>query len=759
MADKKTDQDKKSSKRINKLAELIQSNMDKLYQTTYYSNPTNKKDLDNIKSKIDASIGNIVSNNVDTIGLPNISKMYARVFEKNRMADEESSRKLQEMLSDKALVDTTLATFAQNSKLADLDNKIDTILKYMPRLQEALDVRKDNVLSADHFNKDYITITSAESVSTSDVFNKRLKEIKQKYKLLELFEDIYDETAKYGEYFIYNVPYKRAISKLLQTKAQSQVYTATLKTESMDITSEIRDTVQMPETELFSNGDKNYNINLQINRSGMLANVIESFKEADDKLGALREQSLCYIREDKIENITDIGKKTKPSLYIDDGFMPDDLDFSGFDDTATDGLVTGMNGKSERKIKIDVPGCVIKKLDRRQIIPIYIEDSCMGYYYIENIDGENITDFTKLEDPFMSMRNNSTIIQNSEADMKRDMVLKYLAGEMSKYIDQEFVNNNQDLRAEIYMILKYNDVYNTPNSNFRVTFLPPEDVTHVYFRKDPKTHRGISDLDRSIIPGTLYASLYITDAIAAMTRSQDKRVYYVKQTVDTNIAKTLLTTIEQIKKNNFNIRQIENVNHILNITGRFNDYVIPMSPSGEAPITMEVMQGQQVNSHDDLLNRLEEMAINPTDVPLELIQARQSIDYAVQYTMSNSKFLRKVYKRQAQYEPFMSTIITKIYNYEYDESIQLEIKLPPPMFLNITNTNQIMMNTNDFAQAVADIYLSNEPDDVTKNIFTKKLKLELLGSYIDVGNLEHLLNIAKQETSIERDEAKLKQEE
>ena len=70
-----------------------------------------------------------------------------------------------------------------------------------------------------------------------------------------------------------------------------------------------------------------------------------------------------------------------------------------------------------------------------------------------------------------------------------------------------------------------------------------------------------------------------------------------------------------------------------------------------------------------------------------------------------------------------------------------------------------MMNTNDFAQAVADIYLSNEPDDVTKNIFTKKLKLELLGSYIDVGNLEHLLNIAKQETSIERDEAKLKQEE
>ena len=755
MANNKKADDQKQTKRVNKLANFIQSNIDKLYQTTYYSSPTNKKDLDNIKAKIDDSIGAIVSNNMDSIGMPNISKMYSRIFEKQKFNDQEANSKLQEMLSDKALVDSTIATFAQNSKLADLDNKIDTIIKYMPKLQEALDVRKDNVLSADHFNKDYITIANSDTIDTSETFSKRLKEIKDKYKLLEFFEEVYDDTAKYGEQFVYAVPYKNAISKLLQSKANTQVYTATLSTESGSIISEVADSIGLEphNPDLFTktvNGQSvqnNYNINIQIVRSGMLESTIEALGSIAHKIDHIKEQSL---NETKIEDITNRGVGNKPSAYIDDGFMPDDLDFSAFDDTSQDGLVTGIKDKS-KKIKVDVPGCVLKRLDRKQVIPIYIEDYCMGYYYIENLQGtENITDFTKLEDPFMSMRNNSTILMNNEEDIKRDAVLKYLSGELAKYIDQEFVNNNQDLRAEIYMILKYNDVYNTPNSSFRVTFLPPEDVIHVYFKKDPKTHRGISDLDKAIIPATLYASLYITNAIMAMTRSQDKRVYYVKQTVDTNIAKTLLTTIEQIKKNNFNIRQIENVNHILNITGRFNDYIIPESASGEAPVRMEVMQGQQVEVQTDLMNRLEEMAVNTTDVPIELIQARQSIDYAVHYTMSNSKFLRLVYKRQSKYEPYISIIMTRIYNYEYDTNVELEVNLPPPMFLNITNTNQIMMNTNDFAQSVADIYLSNEPDDITKNIFIRDLKLHYLGSYIDPSDLDRILKSAKQEAEIER---------
>ena len=50
---------------------------------------------------------------------------------------------------------------------------------------------------------------------------------------------------------------------------------------------------------------------------------------------------------------------------------------------------------------------------------------------------------------------------------------------------------------------------------------------------------------------------------------------------------------------------------------------------------------------------------------LELINARQSLDYAIQATMSNSKLMRLTYKRQDMYEIFLSQITSKIYNYEY----------------------------------------------------------------------------------------------
>ena len=301
------------------------------------------------------------------------------------------------------------------------------------------------------------------------------------------------------------------------------------------------------------------------------------------------------------------------------------------------------------------------------------------------------------------------------------------------------------------MILKYNDITNvTTASKMNISFLPAGDVIHSYFEKDRDSNRGVSDLSKAMFPAKLYSSLYITNTIAILTRGQDKRVYYVKQNVETNIAKTLLNTMDQIKKSNFGIRQIENMNHIANLTGRFNDYVIPTSSSGDYPIQFEVMQGQNIDIKTDLMNVLEEMAVNSTDVPLELIQARQSMDYAVQYTMSNSKFLRKVYKRQALVEVIFSKIVSKIYNYEYGDNDDIEVKLPPPMFLNITNTNQIITNTNEFVESLSAMFMANETDEAVKNYFSQLLKTDMIGTYIPSNKIEAMKKKAMQLAQLDK---------
>lgn len=720
---------------IIKLAKSVQSNLDKLYQNTYYSSNSNLKDLNTIKANIDKSIDNIITNNINNVGIPNISKLYLRL--KKTQGDKSIAKNITDLFDDRQMMDTILSTYMQNTYLKDMDNEIDVVCKYMPKLLEALDTRKDNVLSADHFSKDFITICNSSNVSKENTFNDRINTIKKKYKLAELLEDTYDRASKYGEEFIYIVPYKKALAKLLKTKGGTTM-TSKMNMEQATIVTEsgIEKPFQMAKPDFaITEKDKALNINIELEQSNMIVSLVQDRFNAVKKKKTIHEQSL--------------NEGTK---IVTDGNMMDDLDYSEVekDDKTNDGLIT--QGKDDAEKKLDIPGCIVKRIDRSHIIPIYIEDIPLGYYYLEFKDSDEITSDLSLTDPIMGLKANSARkLLDQPEQVKRDQMLRYISGQLSSFIDSKFINANQDLSKEIYMILKHNDIYNTPSQEkLKVTFLPPEDVVHVYFKKDERTHRGISDLARALFPAKLYGSLYVTNTLTILTRGQDKRVYYVKQNIETNIAKVLLNTIEQIKKSNFGIRQIENMNHILNITGKFNDYVIPVGANGDSPVQFEVMQGQNVEIKTELMNMLEEMAINSTDVPLELIQARQSIDYAVQLTMTNSKFLRKVYNRQARFESPASDIITKIYNAEFEEDDELTINLPPPMFLNITNTNQIMDNTNQLVESVTDMEMAEEQDDELKAIFKRNLKRHYLGSFIDLDVVERIKNKSKQEQQLKK---------
>lgn len=754
---KKDDKKKSSSGIINRLSNTIQNNLDNLYSKTYYSQPSNKQDLESIKSKLDSSIDNIVSVNMDNTGKGTMSTLYSRMQQQGsnlKPGDKESGKSLESLINDSQVIEAGLMGFINNTTTVfDYDNKIDTILKYMPRLQEALDTRKDNVLSADHFSKDYINITSSNITNDSETYNEHIKFIKETYKFQDLTDEIYEQASKYGEAFVYVVPYKKAVARLLKqknnTRAELNIKESTIITESGNIQMD-----ELPKDitpEMFKEAGLD-NIELEC-YTGAINSVVENTMRFEKACQSLNEMSLNYEGEnfseetilESAENIRDIVKGRFQKT------IKDDLSFEGFDDRGQDGLVDKNTAKRKTKDDkfINVPGTIVKVLERKHVIPIYIEEYCFGYYYIE-VDGpyNPVGDYDKMQDPTMSLKGSNSILStNSMLDQsnKQNTIIRFLANQISNFIDAKFINANQDLRNEIYTVLKYNYDNNSSHMNkVRVTFIPPDDMEHVYFNMNKDTHRGISDLDKAMFPATLYCAMYITHSIWNMTRAQDKRVYYVNQTVDTNISKTLLNTINQIKKGNFGIRQIENINHILNITGMFNDYIIPRSPGGQAPIDFEVMQGQQVEWQTEFMTSLEEMAVNSTDVPMEMIQMRNSVDYSSQLTMSSSKFLRKVYNRQSKYQKNLTRIFNKIYNNEFDDNIQLSVVLPPPMFLNITNTNQMMTNVNEYSQSVAQLILDPDEQDPIKNEVIREINKYNLGSYLNIQELEDIAHKAKQ---------------
>lgn len=751
-------QKRRANSLITKLSDTVQDSLDNLYSKTYYSQASNKQDLDVIKDKLDSSIDNIVSINMNNTGKGTMSTLYSRMQQNSPKlggANDENGKKLEELINDNQVIESGLMGFINNTTTVfDYDNKIDTILKYMPRLQEALDTRKDNVLSADHFSKDFINVTSSNISNDSETYNEHIKFVKDTYKFQDLTDEIYDTASKYGEAFVYTVPYKKAVARLLRQKnnvrADLNIKEGTIITESGDVLSMDK----MPDgisRDIFHEVGLD-NIEIECS-TGCINSVVENIMKFEKAAKSLNEMSLNYeganFSEETIlesaENIRDVVKGRF------DKTIKDDLKFDNFDDRGQDGFVNrGDNKKKTKDDKyINVPGTIVKILERKHVIPIYIEEYCFGYYYIE-VDGpyNPVGDYDKMQDPTMALKGSNSILStNSMMDQsqKQNNIIRYISNQISNFIDAKFINANQDLRNEIYTVLKYNYDNNSNHMNkIRVTFIPPDDMEHVYFKMNKETHRGVSDLNKAMFPATLYSAMYITHSIWNMTRAQDKRVYYVNQTVDTNISKTLLNTINQIRKGNFGIRQIENINHILNITGMFNDYIIPRSPNGSAPIDFEVMQGQQVEWQTEFMTSLEEMAVNSTDVPMEMIQMRNSVDYSSQLTMSSSKFLRKVYNRQSKFQENLSRIFNKIYNNEFDDNITLSVVLPPPMFLNITNTNQMMTNVNEYSQSVAQLILDPDEEEPIKNEVIREINKFNLGSYLNIPELEDIAHKAKQ---------------
>lgn len=733
MAKKNNDEFKYDIKKIQKLSSDIEDGIDSLYANTYFNTNKNNKDLENIKNNVNSAIEKIVSNNYNSTGNPSITNLYTRL---NNVNNKQVLDAFENLFGDEQRMSGLLSTYTNQKYVRDLDQEIDAVCKYMPKLQEALNIKKDNVLTSDTYGKDFLnaTNTSKTGDESTSIFNQRFEELKKNYNLAELLEKAYDNAAKYGEEFIYISPYNKEFADMINNKAKS-------------------------------NANNSDSISFNINEAGVV-----SFNENNQSL-SVRQDIKDLIAKNKISNTgitiqlesgyissvykeeTIIEKHKSNRKYSPSNFqktVADDLKFDNFKDydvSSTDGFV---DTKEISPDHIKVNGCVVKRLKRDRVIPIYIENTCLGYYYFEMPD--TIDDFgaQDLRDPLMALKKYTYTPTGDPSDSSEseiDIVLQYLSSQLSEVIDSKFIEANQDIKREIYMILKYNNLFNERRmTNIKVTYIPPENIHHIYFNMDDTTHRGISDLYNALLPAKLYSALYITNTIGVLTRGQDKRVYYVKQTVDTNISQSLINTINQIKKSNFGLREINSIGQVLNITGRYNDYFIPTS-QGDPPIQFEIMQGQNIDIKTDLLQLLEEMAVNAVDTPLELIQARESMEYATEYIMSNTKFLRKVLKRQSICNPIFSGIISDIYNYEYGEHDNIEIKLPSPIFLRSSNLSTIIDNAKNYVEAIANYEYPDQDDEKIKQIFIKRLMRYRLQAHVDQTVVDKIMQESKAELS------------
>lgn len=733
----------------------LQKQMNSIYKDTYSTDPQHKDALEKIGSDIESHISGILNRN-NTSNIANISQLYAVANLKDAVNNKEYTDSILSYFEDKSFTDQIVSSYTQNKWIVELDREIDTVIKYMPKLQEALDAIKDSVLTADNFDKEWLSFTSP-NIPNEDfsAFAEEMEHIKKQYGLYDKAERWYEHTSKYGETFVYKAPYKKALSTLMNRR------NATGNTSNISGLSGVREYAILesgkvpknmynyPDIELPSMSidcrdmlSKMGSIKLQICKNSFLESAITEAKHSIDMQVVAENTSFMHEAKSDIDmTVFNIPKRNKKT---------------GGD--AQDGLVTNKDYITPSQLT--TPGLILKDLKRENVILLYMEDICLGYYYLEFLD----SDLNAFSDSIFSKKQFKSFgYTNSARDDDKvtqtnatDELLKYLSSAIVHNLDDKFINNNPRLRDEIYAVLKHNDIYNARGVNtIRVTYLSPTDVEHITFRQDPETHRGISDLAAGLIADKMWCCLWIANTIGILTRGQDKRVYYVKQTVEQNIAQTLLNVINQIKKQNFNIMQIENMNSILGITGKYNDYIIPVGPSGDPPVQMEVMQGQSIDPQTELMDKLEEIGVNSTGITVDLVNARLSLDFSTQLTMSSTKFMRFVFKRQSKYETHLSSIATDCYNAEVEPEAHVTINsiLPAPIMLNVNNLNQIMDLINNQSELLAGLAYpdnSGEDIDIRRSIFKQEYIYSKMGSYLKINELEGIKTRADLKYTIEK---------
>ena len=773
-------------------AQRIQDNIDKAYQSIYYTDNQDSNAINAIRRQMDTSINGLIDKTKISTGYSNMSKIYAQTLAQN---DDTLMRELSHTLQDESMLADIMDLYSQNMITRDMDREIDVVCKYMPKLEEALDIKADHVLTADHFNRDNIRINVLDSMDpeeTNDQNSKSetntdstIESFKKKYDLSNLVSKIYKKTAKYGEEYIYVISYNKALSRLLQKSSGQNLLTESGFLTESSINSIVEDnnidlnfTYFTPqdhnnispllesglvyEKDEYSkyksqlmkiNEDAEENsINVEINTTGVIPSVVSQ----QSNLNRILQETQSLVEARKVKIKSDLKTNFTYANNINDKIKEYSKDFlQSPTDFSTKGGQDGFTdiSNSKKNTKVDIPGCIVEELEHTMVKPLYIRNIPLGYYYIESDTPLDVNEQTTFSSTLGGLRprRSTRDRENMTSQQTDNAVLLKIAKQISQKIDAKFINANQDLAQEIYTILKFNaDHANGKVSKIRISFIPPEDIVHSYFDLNEKTHRGKSDLERSLFPAKLYSCLYISNTIALLTRGYDKRVYHVRQAVDTNITAVLLNVINQIKQSNFNLRQIENMNNILNITGRFNDLVIPQNANGESPVSFEVMPGQNVEIKTEFMNMLEEMSINQTGVSLEMVNSRTMENTATHITMTNTRFLIKIYNRQIQYEQILSRLFTMIYQNEYDSNNTVEVELPPPVMLNFTNTSQIIAVANELIQNIVTMKMGTEQDEQIKQAFLGKLMRFYFKSFLPLDEIDKMADDAKVDVEVKR---------
>ena len=129
------------TKQVDQYIDDMNRRMEDIYKTTYAAPKTNRNDIKQITTDIEDNIKQIIHRNSST-DVSNLTRLYSRLKLRQEMNNKKTVDGIVDFFGNENLTNGLLQDYMANKWIKDLDDEIDIICKYVPKLLEALDILK-----------------------------------------------------------------------------------------------------------------------------------------------------------------------------------------------------------------------------------------------------------------------------------------------------------------------------------------------------------------------------------------------------------------------------------------------------------------------------------------------------------------------------------------------------------------------------------------------------------------------------------------
>jgi len=665
------------------IMDLNKTNADvigKINQQVYYKDTERQKELEYLDSKLDRIISKEL-NSTKSITSDEMSTFMVKLF--NEM-DDNTNKNIKSIEDIFSGGENHLMEFFQNryQNFNLLYEDLKMVTQQLSELEEAVMTTRDAIVTTDDISttvsRTIEFLRENKDNSEYGTYINTVEDLEDKLKLQQKLKNIIiPNVLTYGKYYTYTVPYKKLFADHHYRKTKDSKYMDnSIKSKTKSLSESISDDADF--IKVFKEDLKSIDSTTNVSENTIkktLTSYTESIQVSNDEV------SIPILEGLDIDSLMDYAKfkssvdKATKDLNKEIKASPDGL----------------AEMKESEKMFEDISGCYIKYIEPKKLIPIDLLDHRLGYYYMHDVD------FQVNKSPFAT----AITVSNTAANPKMHedveaMFMSRITDKIVKSFDKKFLETNAKFKELILNALMYNDLY---KRELRFQFIPAEYVVEYNINED-ENGEGQSILKDSLFYAKLYLALLVFKMISIITKSNDTRVYYIKNSgIDQNITNKVQEVARSIKGRQINFMDLLNYNSIISKIGANKELFIPTGRSGERGIEFDILSGQDIPLNTDLMEMLHQNMVNGTGCPSVIMNFINEADYAKTLVMANSKFLARVISLQIDLnEPTtqLYKLLIKHSNISISEEAidSFEFKFNTPKTLNTNNLGDLINNTD-----------------------------------------------------------------